>query len=475
MADLKLHNPRIKGKVKLPEESASKALQVNASGELESSPVTSTELGHLSGVTSAIQTQLGSKEASIVATTSADYYRGDKTFQPLDKTAVGLSNVPNVDATARSSHTGSQLASTISDFSAAAKSAAVVDAIVDGTIDVAPSQNAVFDALALKADSSSLSSYIPLSQKGANSGVATLDAGGKVPVAQLPNAVMTYEGTFDASSVPSAPLLNGNAGANAGMVYLANVAGSYDFGAGAISFQIGDWAVYDGAIWEKSTNSNAVVSVNGQTGVVTLTKTSIGLANVDNTSDDTKNSATVTLTNKTLTAPVINSPTGIVKADVGLANVDNVQQLPLSYLDTDNTLAADSDAKVASQKAIKAYITSQIGAAAQPGDLGHASFLAANNQITAASVTGLAFATGVVRSFKAQVSVTIDATTDLNEVFDLTGVQLASGFVMATSSVGDDSGVVFSITSAGQVQYTSANSAGFVANTIKFRALTLSV
>lgn len=32
---------------------------------------------------------------------------------------------------------------------------------------------------------------------------------------------------------------------------------------------------------------------------------------------------TQTLTNKTLTAPVINSPTGIVKGDVGLGNVDN--------------------------------------------------------------------------------------------------------------------------------------------------------
>lgn len=32
---------------------------------------------------------------------------------------------------------------------------------------------------------------------------------------------------------------------------------------------------------------------------------------------------TQTLTNKTLTAPVINSPTGLVKADVGLGNVDN--------------------------------------------------------------------------------------------------------------------------------------------------------
>jgi len=54
-----------------------------------------------------------------------------------------------------------------------------------------------------------------------------------------------------------------------------------------------------------------------------LVKGDVGLGNVDNTSDATKNAAVATLTNKTLTAPVINSPTGIVKGDVGLGNVDN--------------------------------------------------------------------------------------------------------------------------------------------------------
>lgn len=38
-------------------------------------------------------------------------------------------------------------------------------------------------------------------------------------------------------------------------------------------------------------------------------------------------SATATLLNKTLTAPVINSPTGIVKGDVGLGNVDNTSDI----------------------------------------------------------------------------------------------------------------------------------------------------
>lgn len=55
------------------------------------------------------------------------------------------------------------------------------------------------------------------------------------------------------------------------------------------------------------------------------------------------------------------NPHSVTKAQVGLSNVDDVQQLPMSYLDTDNTLASNSDSKVSSQKAIKAYIASQVG------------------------------------------------------------------------------------------------------------------
>lgn len=60
--------------------------------------------------------------------------------------------------------------------------------------------------------------------------------------------------------------------------------------------------------------------INTPTGI---TKSDVGLGNVDNTSDATKNAAVATLTNKTLTSPVINNPTGITKSDVGLGNVDN--------------------------------------------------------------------------------------------------------------------------------------------------------
>ncbi len=58
----------------------------------------------------------------------------------------------------------------------------------------------------------------------------------------------------------------------------------------------------------------------------------------------------------------ISNPHSVTKAQVGLTNVDDVQQMPLSYLDTDPNLAADSDAKVASQKAVKDYIDALLGA-----------------------------------------------------------------------------------------------------------------
>lgn len=110
-----------------------------------------------------------------------------------------------------------------------------------------------------------LDAKIPSSEKGAVNGVATLDGGGKVPASQLPNSVMEYKGSFDPGTATFT-----DAGGNAGDVYLASAAGSYDAGSGSITYAIGDWAVHNGTIFEKSLNSDAVVSVNSQTGVVVL-------------------------------------------------------------------------------------------------------------------------------------------------------------------------------------------------------------
>jgi hypothetical protein len=112
-----------------------------------------------------------------------------------------------------------------------------------------------------------LDAKVDESREGAANGIATLDAGGKVPVSQLPNSVMEYLGTWAAST--NTPTLANGVG-NAGDVYIASDAGTVDFGAGPITFAAGDWVIYSGSVWQKSINSNAVASVNGQTGAVVL-------------------------------------------------------------------------------------------------------------------------------------------------------------------------------------------------------------
>lgn len=74
--------------------------------------------------------------------------------------------------------------------------------------------------------------------------------------------------------------------------------------------------------------TDAVSSVNGQTGIVVLGKADVGLSAVDNTSDAAKPVSTATQTALNLKAPLASpaftgTPTGITKAHVGLGNVDN--------------------------------------------------------------------------------------------------------------------------------------------------------
>ena len=61
---------------------------------------------------------------------------------------------------------------------------------------------------------------------------------------------------------------------------------------------------------------------------------------------------TQTLTNKTLTSPVINTPTGITKSDVGLANVDNTADTAKPVFTATQTAL---DAKLASATAASTY------------------------------------------------------------------------------------------------------------------------
>ncbi|HYV95378.1 MAG TPA: hypothetical protein VE978_26630, partial [Chitinophagales bacterium] len=114
--------------------------------------------------------------------------------------------------------------------------------------------------------------FIPLTQKAANNGVATLDAGGKIPSSQLPTGALIYKGTWNAST--NTPTLSDATGVN-GWDYTVSVAGSQDLGSGSISFDIGDEIIHNGSIYQVSPSAATVTSVNGLQGVVVLSTSDI--------------------------------------------------------------------------------------------------------------------------------------------------------------------------------------------------------
>jgi hypothetical protein len=102
-----------------------------------------------------------------------------------------------------------------------------------------------------------LDTYQLRSEKGASNGYASLDSAGKVPVSQLPSSIMEYKGMWSAAT--NTPTLANGTG-DTGDVYICNAAGSVNFGAGAITFAVGDYVIYSGSIWQRSSGAVGTVT-----------------------------------------------------------------------------------------------------------------------------------------------------------------------------------------------------------------------
>ena len=221
---------------------------------------------------------------------------------------------------------------------------------------------------------------ILLSEKAANNGVATLDGSGKVLISQLPVGAQSFKGTWNAAT--NTPTLTDGSG-TAGWTYIVSNAGTQNLGSQSILFNAGDNVIYNGAVWQQTPNTSSVISVNNQQGVIILSSSDIAegsnsyftnarsrtsisatspvfynnltgaissqpasisqsgyLSSSDwstfNSKQEAGNfitpSSAETLTNKTLTNPVINAPSGITKNDIGLPNVNNTSDALKSVL-----------------------------------------------------------------------------------------------------------------------------------------------
>lgn len=225
---------------------------------------------------------LDSATPGVIASDGSGWFRkafsGLKTSLGLVKGDVGLGNVDNT----------SDLAKPVSDATASA-------------IEAEATLRTAADLL-----------LIPLTQKGANDGVATLGPDGKVPSDQIPP--LAIGDTFNVDSEAAMLALDAQRG---------DVAIRTDLDPDGMFILTADDPTIL-ANWQQITSPGAVLSVNGYAGAVVLVKGDIGLGNVDNTSDVNKPISDATAAALDGKQPLDADLTAI--AGLGPANDDVIQR-----------------------------------------------------------------------------------------------------------------------------------------------------
>lgn len=109
-----------------------------------------------------------------------------------------------------------------------------------------------------------------------------------------------------------------------------------------------------------------------------------------------------------------------------------------------------------------------------PGDVpSQATFFGGNNVSSPVNVTGLAFNAAHTRGFDVYITVSVEATASKYANFIIRGVNKGTGgWEIVSGYVGDETSVEFTVSSQGNIQYTSGNYAGFASLKMNFKVIT---
>jgi len=120
---------------------------------------------------------------------------------------------------------------------------------------------------------------------------------------------LAYQGSWNAST--NTPTLTSSVGSN-GNYYIVSVAGSTNLN-GITDWQIGDWAIFNGTVWQKIDQTNTVTSVNGQVGAVSL-----AYADLAGAIPTWNQNTTGTAANVTGTVAIVNGGSGQTSAQAAM-------------------------------------------------------------------------------------------------------------------------------------------------------------
>ena len=249
------------------------------------------------------------KQPLITAGTTAQYYRGDKTFQTLNTAAVPeLTNLYYTDARARAAITGTLPISVVSGVVSISQSGGAANGYLSSTDwNIFNNKQAALSGTGFVKSTAGVISYDTNTYLTTISGITAggelsgtyanptllnsavigkvltglnLTAGGTIAatdsilgafgkvqnqISALVGGVM-YQGTWNASN--NTPSITSSVGTK-GNYYIVSVNGTTNIN-GITDWKVGDWIIFNGSTWDKVDNTDAVSSVNGYTGAVSL-------------------------------------------------------------------------------------------------------------------------------------------------------------------------------------------------------------
>jgi collagen type I alpha len=256
---------------------------------------------------------------------------------------------------------------------------------------------------------------------------------------------LSYQGSWDA--LTNTPTLVSSAGTN-GNYYIVSVAGSTNLN-GITDWLIGDWAIYNGTVWQKIDQTNTVTSVNGQVGAVSL-----AYADLAGAIPTWNQNTTGTAANVTGTVAIVNGGTGQTSAsaafnalspvtttgDLILGNGTNsATRLPIGangyLLTSDGTTASWTAAPATGVTSFSAGTTGLTPATATTGAVTLAGTLDVDNGGTGATtLTGYVKGSGT-SAFTASSTIPNTDITGLGTMStqDATSVAITGGTINGTT------------------------------------------